>query len=400
MTKRFSYRAVSASGAARRGALAASSRADALRALARSGAIVTELRHEPAGAQSAGGRPPRRFALLAIKQLAVMSAAAVDLLDAIEIVAASTPSAAMREAMRATDTLLRQGERLGPALQRAAPFYPPYVYALVSAGEASGRLPQVLREAARQLEFDQRLARDVVNALTYPAFLVASGALSVAFLFYAVVPRFSDMLRGAGAELGPLSEFVLDLGVGFHDNAVSILIAVGIAAGGLVAAMQSPAARRSLAAAAYALPGLSGLLRARDRTTWARIMAMAIGAGLDVTEAASLAASAIPESRLRRAVLASVPALRAGASVDAAFLAAAVLSPVDASLVRAGQHSGALGEMFAAVADRNEENLRDVLKRLTLVLEPAAIGFVALMIGAIVLTLVSTLAGIYESVGR
>jgi general secretion pathway protein F len=91
--------------------------------------------------------------------------------------------------------------------------------------------------------------------------------------------------------------------------------------------------------------------------------------------------------------------LRSGRPVDEAFVNAGVLAPVDASLVRAGQRSGALAEMFRNVADRNENSMRDALKRLTVLVEPIAIGLVALMVGAIVIGLVSALTSIYESIG-
>ena len=55
--------------------------------------------------------------------------------------------------------------------------------------------------------------------------------------------------------------------------------------------------------------------------------------------------------------------------------------------------------MFRAVAERNDESMRDALKRFTLIVEPLSIAAVASLIGVIVLGLVSALAGIYESIG-
>lgn len=141
------------------------------------------------------------------------------------------------------------------------------------------------------------------------------------------------------------------------------------------------------------------MLLTRQRAAWSRIMALALAAEVDVLEATTLAAQALPVGKTQQGALAAIPMLRAGRPLDEAFLKSQALSQIDASLVRAGQRSGALAEMFRAVADRNDEDMRDALKGFTAILEPAAIAVVAGLIGAIVLGLVSALASIYDSIG-
>lgn len=398
--RQFRYRAVGPDGAQTADTIAAETRADALRRLSRDRKTVLELVEvAAAGGTSQKTGATHDEAVLALRQLAVMTRAGVDLLEALEIIAASLPGKGIAEALRAASTLLRQGERLAAALQQAAPFYPPHVYALVRAGEASGKLPDVLEEAARQMAFERRVSRDVTNALVYPGFLVASGFLSIGFLFYVVVPRFAVMLANARADVGGFSALILGTGVFFHDNALVIIVALIVAIAAAAAFAATPEGRRAFSAIGHATPGLRALLLTRQRAAWSRIMALALAAGVDVLEATLLAAQALPEGKIKQDALAAIPMLRAGRPVDEAFSKTNTLSAVDASMVRAGQRSGALAEMFRAVADSNDEDMRDALKRFTLILEPIAIAVVAGMIGSIVLGLVSALASIYDAIG-
>lgn len=400
-SRRFHYRALDSDGAAIADSIMADTRADALRRLARERKVVLNLSEagDDATRGASNARVSHDEASLALRQLAVMMRAGVDLLEALDIIAASLPGRPIADALRATIALLRQGDRLAKALNQGAQFYPAYVYALIRAGEASGRLPLVLEEAARQMAFEQRVRRDIQNALVYPAFLVASGVASVGFLFYVVVPRFADMLRNARADLSGLSAFVIDAGVTFHDNVLVISGTVALVVLAVTAFVSTAEGKNTFSALAHATPGLRSLLRTRQRAAWSRIMAIALAAGVDVLEATGLAAGALPDGKQKQGALASITALRGGRPVDEAFLSSGALSVVDASLIRAGQRSGAMGEMFRAVADRNDEEMRDALKRFTLILEPVAIAIVASMIGAIVLGLVSALAGIYDSIG-
>jgi general secretion pathway protein F len=397
--RRFRYRAIGADGAQVSDSVIATTRADALRVLAREQKTVLDLREAAGATQVGGGSVSHEEAALVLRQLAVMMRAGIEILEALDTIALSFQGRPVADHLRATAISLRQGERLANSLRSGAPFYPAYVYALIAAGEASGRLPLVLEEAARQMAFELRVGRDVQNALVYPAFLVVSGSLSVMFLFYVVVPRFAEMLRNTRTEMNGLSAFVLNVGVAFHDHALLILISLALSAVGLAAFASTAEGKRALSALAHAMPGLGALLRTRQRAAWSRIMALALAAGVDVLEATTLASLAAPEGRLKSGAQASITALRAGRPVDEAFLKSGTLSVIDASLIRAGQRSGAMGEMFKAVADRNDEEMRDALKRFTLILEPVAIGVVATMIGMIVLGLVSALAGVYDSIG-
>lgn len=397
--RRYVFRAVANNGQTTTQTVEAPTRADAMRRAMQSGLTVLDLREEAPAAPLRRRKITRDHAILILRQLSVMIGAGVQLLDAIDTLATSLPGTEASEKLRTAAQALRRGDRLGDALEEALPIYPAYVYGLVRAGDASGKLARVLEEAAQQLAFERRVERDILNALAYPAFLVVSGALSVGFLLYAVVPRFATMLTNTRSTPTGISRFILDLGVAFNANAPVILTVLASLIVVFVAAARTRAVQAMLSQLAHATPGLSHLLAARQRTTWSRVAALSLDAGVGILDAIALAAGALPEGRLKAAVRGAIPALRAGRGIDTAFREAGAISEIDASLMRAGQRSGALPKMLHTIADRHEEDLRDSVKRLTVIVEPLAIATVALMVGGIVLALASALVGVYETIG-
>lgn len=398
--RRFTYVAPDQTGRLATRTLYARDRADALRRLSEDGAAPLSLSDaEPAttllGAQSISVDE----ASLVLRQLAVMIGAGVDLLEAIEAAATALDGRVISGQLRGVALALRRGDPFAAALATHAPSYPAYVLALLRAGEESGRLGQALDEAARQMKSEARLTRDIQNALVYPAFLVLSGALSVSFILYAVVPRFADMLGAARTDLDALSAFILALGMGFHQRAPLIVASVATFAVAVVAFARTADGKHILSRLALATPVLGPLLRARQHASWSRIMAILLAAGLDVLTATRTAADTLSDGPLKRGAVAAIAQLRAGRSVDQAFLSTNTLSPIEASVIAAGSRSGALPAMFEAIAQKSEEDTRDALKRFTAILEPLAVAIVAGFIGAIVVGLVSALAGIYETVG-
>ena len=371
----------------------------ALRRLTADGLVV--IRMDPVTAPAgAGAQRDMRFGerVLVMRQLALMLNAGVPLLEALETVCAGIEAGKGRRQFEAAITALKRGDSFSHAFAAHVTGFPFYVHALAGVGEASGRIGAVLRDAADQMAYEERLRRDFTNALTYPAFLACAGLSAVGFIFIEIVPRFSAMIGSRTQHMPWMSRAVLTVG----DYVSSHLLLVGLAAAGLAGAIAamvgSPGARRRLYAFGHRTPLVGRLLRTREIASWARLTAFALQNGVELLTAAALAREATPEGPLRTGLALFETDLKAGVAVDVSLGRNTALSAMDLSLLRVGQRSGALPAMFAALADKYDGELKDTLKRVTSLLEPTAVGLIAVMVGVIALSLVMALSSIYDTV--
>lgn len=400
---RFAYRAVRTDGETLSSTINAPDRATALRKLAQTNLTVISLeRTGRAGAERRGWRRNRAGETerrLVLKQLAIMVRAGVDLLEALETARSGLPEGLTRDGLGDVAARLRRGEKIAPAMAAAMPEYPRYVTALIAAGEASGELDRVMDEAGAQMTAEARIRRDVKAALVYPTFLVCAGLLVMGFLFYVVVPRFSAMLGPQRETLTGLPNLVITIGETFSAMGPFALLVVALPVVAVQAAFSSTEGRQRIVSALSRVPGVRRLVAARQRIGWTRIMSFGISAGVGVLESARLAMESATDERVRGALGRAIREIRAGRPVSEAMGGAQLLTPLDLSLVRVGQRTGTLGQMFATIADVHEEQLLDMLKRATVIIEQLAIAFVASAIGVIVISLVSAMTSIYESIG-
>lgn len=394
----FTYRAVRPDGVTVRDVVRATDRAAAARRLTQNDLVVIELR-DADGRSGGATRVTDAERVTILRQLAVMTRAGVDLLEAIETIAAGIAPRPASERLRDVAGALRRGDPLARAFSEHLHGYPVYVYALIRAGEASGRLASVLAEAADQVAFEEQVRRDLSAALTYPMFLTCAGFAAVSFLLGVVAPRFAAMV-GDLSRIDAFPALILRSGLFVRENAVLALALVAVAATALWRAAQTPSVRARLLDVLRSVPGARAVLAARARMGWARVMGLALGAGLPVLDAAALARGSVADDvTFSRALTGAESALRAGRPLEVAFAQDNALAPIDASLVRAGAKSGALPAMFALIATQHESNLRVALKRTTVIVEQVAIALVASAVGAIVIGLVTALTGIYETIG-
>ena len=144
----FRYHAVGRDGRAVVDVVRAADERAALRRLSDEGLTVTRVDELAAGRRALASRGLRLSErVLIMRQLALMLEAGVPLLEALETVTQGIESQSGRGQFEAVIAALRHGEPLGKALAEHAPGFPFYVYPMADIGEASGRVPDVLRQA-------------------------------------------------------------------------------------------------------------------------------------------------------------------------------------------------------------------------------------------------------------
>ncbi|MEJ8406347.1 type II secretion system F family protein [Brevundimonas vesicularis] len=381
-----------------KGILTAADETAVLRRLAADGMTVVNVR---AAARKSDGqnrdlRPAER--VLVLRQLGLMLEAGVSLLEAMDTVAQGMQAQKGRTQFNAVIAALRNGESFGAAMEERAPGFPAYLYAMARVGEASGRIAEVLKQAAEQMAYEDRLRREFANAMTYPAFLLMAGLGAVAFIFTQVVPRFGAMIGEDRSRVPAVSRWVLSAG----EYANAHLPLIGIVAGTIVALgiiiVTNPSVREKTYTLAHGFVVIGTVIQAREIAAWARLTAFALTNGVPLLQAVALARAAVPIGPFRQGLNQLETDLKAGLTLDASLAAHTKLEAMDLSLLRAGQRSGAVGSMFGFMADNYENRLRDNMKRMTSLLEPAAIGAISLIVGFVALSLVLALSSVYEGV--
>ena len=395
----FQYEAAGRDGRMVKGLIGAADEAVAMRRLAADG--LTVVRIKPAAAAKAEGRERGLRTgerVLVLRQMALMLEAGVSLLEALDTVAQGMQARKGKRQFQAAIGALRRGDSLGDALEEHVPGFPDYVYAMARVGEASGRIADVLKEAAEQMAYEDRLQRDFANAMTYPAFLGFAGVAAIGFIFTQVVPRFATMIGDDRENIPAMSRWVLETGEFANANLGVVGIGALLLVGAIFFIVTNKAFRERAYTVAHGLPVVGDVIQAREIASWARLTAFALNNGVPLLSAAALARAAVPIGPFRQGLDLLDSDLRAGMTLDASLGAHTKLEAMDLSLLRAGQKSGAIGAMFGFMADNYEARLRDRMKRMTALLEPMAIGIISIVVGFVALSLVLALSSVYEGV--
>ncbi len=131
-----------------------------------------------------GSRAPLKTLAVLCKSLATMLHSGVALLKTLEIASRKTGNAGCRRRLFAVREEVRQGTDIAQALREQGGYFPELVVDMVSVGEQTGSLPEVLDALADHYENVLRLRRLLVGMIAWPAIQLVAAILIVAGVIF------------------------------------------------------------------------------------------------------------------------------------------------------------------------------------------------------------------------
>lgn len=385
----FAYAARDPSGAERRGVLVAEDRSALVERLRRQGWLVLEIEpSEGTDGSAPEGRPD--FSLRrptqadvehALRQLALMLDSGLTLLDALRQAARHARRRPLRRALERTARRIEQGSSFHEALAGEGRAFPPLVLELVRAGEQSGMLEEALRRAAGHLEKARRLRGQLAHALFYPSIVVALTTLVAGFMVTYVVPKLEGFLVASGKRLPAITQALLDVSHVFVAWGPTLAILLASTMIALLVLDRTPAGRRAIDRALYALPVLGAVRRLASTALFARSLGVLLQNGIPLVHALETVRRVAPRPVLADSVAAALREVEQGRALHEGLEGAHALTPVVVRMVSIGEQSGSLDRVLLDAAGFHEAELERWIRRATVLVEPVLTITVGVIVG-------------------
>lgn len=123
------------------------------------------------------------------RTLSILSSSGVPVLDALKIGGSVINNMPMREAVEAAAVRVREGAAIGRSLAQSN-LFPPMSIHLISSGESSGELDQMLERAATHQESEMDSLLGTMLSVLEPALIVVMGLMVLAIVMAILLPIF------------------------------------------------------------------------------------------------------------------------------------------------------------------------------------------------------------------
>ena len=333
------------------------------------------------------------------QQLATLLGAGQPLDRALSILLELPEDEAAKRTISDIREAVRGGASLSTALDRQHGAFSRLFVNMVRAGEAGGSLHETLQRLADYLERARALQARVINALVYPAILLAMVGLSLLFLLGYVVPQFSAMYDSLDADLPWFSQAVLGVGVFVRDWWIVLLAIPVLLLLWLDRKRRDPAFM--LKFDGWLLRNkLAGALAAKlDTARLARTLGTLLRNGVPLLPALGIARNVLDNRVLANDVDAAAEEVKNGIGLSAALGKGKRFPRLALQMIQVGEESGALDAMLLKTADTFEQETSIAMDRLLAALVPAVTLVLATVVGMVILAVLSPIYDLTSVIG-
>jgi general secretion pathway protein F len=394
----FQYRAYDPSGNRISGVIEAPDSETALAQLRSSGCTPVRLANQDTGRQP-DGAPIRGLTLQELEfitgELALLLKNGLRIDRALNVVRNSSARPSTIALMEELSRGMRGGQELAQALAARESLFGRLYINLVAVGETTGNLPQVFEGLARDLRFRLALRNKVLEAITYPAFVVGVSVLAIAFIFAFIVPRLA-VIFDEFETLPWYTQVLLTTAHWFDQHLLTLIASLLMLGVALWQAWQRPGLRAYLETVLLAIPGLRALTVLLARIRFSAGMGLMLGHGVKLEEAMRLAPGSVQNQALRASLERARDEVRRGDALSRALARTPLFPRVFTSLVEVGEESGELAPIFDEIASRSRDEYERWVSRFTSLLEPAMIVLMGLVVGSIVIVLLLSVVAVQD----
>lgn len=337
------------------------------------------------------GRPKtpvgRSEFLLFNQQLASITKAGIPLDRGLRELAGDVSSRSMRKLILEIADDLTAGVPVDKAVEQRQKHFPPLYGRILRAGVETGRLSEMLTSLNRHLEVGTRTRRIIIEALAYPAVVLAASAIIVTYLLVTIIPSFSDVLTDMtdGRQGLPwLTEMLFRASENVMVFWTGVFIVLGVAAVVTMLLSASPAGRRSKEGLLLKVPVLGRIFRCGILARVAEAMGLLINAGCTMPQCLRLSAGASGSEKMKLECEMLAGGIEQGSAIMEAGHVCRMMPRLFLYSMQLGSQRNELQDNLCSLSQMYSEQTRCLQANLQAILLPVLI----ILLGGIISTIV------------
>ncbi len=344
------------------------------------------------------GSVTRRDLIIFCFHLEQMTAAGVPLLEGLSDLRDSTENPRFRAVVADLIENIEGGEQLSEAMARYPVVFDRTFHALITAGERSGKLPEVFKNLSDSLKWQDELAAQTKKIIMYPLFVGTIVIGVTFFLMIFLVPQLVSFIKNMGGEL-PLYTTALIFISGIFVNYWYLILALPIL--GFISLKllikNNPLARYRFDGYKLRIWLVGPILHKIILSRFTTFFALMYAAGITILDAIQLSEEIVNNEVIADGLRRARQMISEGQGVTAAFQSTGIFPPLVIRMLKVGESTGQLDTALHNVSYFYNREIKEMIERVQALIEPIMTVVLGLILGWVML---SVLGPIYDLISK
>ncbi|MDR0591314.1 MAG: type II secretion system F family protein [Candidatus Nomurabacteria bacterium] len=356
--------------------------------------------HEDQGGllQKINGRIPVKDKIVFTRQLATLIGAGLPLTQSLHTVLDQTQNKAFKAIIEDIVTTVESGKSLGESFGKHPDVFNKVYLSLVAAGEVSGTLDDSLKRIAAQQEKDAAMMSKIKGALTYPIIVVFVIFGVMAFMLFTVVPQVEKLYEDMGEQLPFLTQIMVGAAnflLGFWW--LVLIMVVGLVLG-LRQYLKTESGIKFSDTFKLNVPLFGGLFKRLYMARFTRTAQTLLATGVAMLDTLHISGEATSNTIVQQSIENAAEKVKAGKPLSVAIKDQDYILPLVPQMAGIGEQSGKIDEMLGKAAQVYEDELDEMIRTISTMIEPILMVLLAVMAGGMIGAILFPIYGLVNSV--
>ncbi len=305
----------------------------------------------------------------------------------------------MRAVVEAVTADVQSGISFTDALRKHPRVFSEIFISMIAAGEASGKLEEVLKRLATQLKKDHQLIAKVRNALTYPIIVVVAMIGIGIAMFILVIPKLIEIFQESRVEL-PLPTRLLIATSNFMAHQwyvvlVSTIVAIFI----LNRLWRNEKSRRWIDILMLRLPIVGPIIKKIHLARFTRTLSSLLSTDIHIVECFQIISKTLSSRPYRETISRAAEQLKTGVNISKVLASQPRLfPPLLLQMTTVGEQSGTLDQITGEVANFYEADVDDTMSNLSTIIEPVLMLILGVVVALLAVSVILPIYSLTEAI--
>jgi general secretion pathway protein F/type IV pilus assembly protein PilC len=288
--------------------------------------------------------------------------------------------------------LIKNGSSFSNALSRYPETFHEIYLSMVKSAEQSGCLYDAFSQLTSLISKQQKLKKQLLASLAYPAFLGSFCLIVIGALFFFVIPSMKELFEGRS--LHPLTSIVISISNFLQTQILWIASFLLLIVSALYALSRRKNFRIQMGLWLLEVPYIKKIIMQSALIRFFRAMYMLLNGGVTLVEALYFAKKVVSNSAFLALIEETSVQVVEGRKISQLFSEAHFIPPLVIRMLAIGEETGNMGLMMGNMAEIFEEELDRDLQQLATFLQPAVLLFLGVVVGVVVLSILLPLTDV------
>ena len=326
--------------------------------------------------------------------LATMLNAGVSLVKALKVLAQQTSSKKLQKVLGIVTANIENGQSLSDSMREFPLIFNGAQIGMINSGEASGKLNQILLQLAEQTERSTGMKSKIRNAMMYPGLILTFVIVAGLVMMYYIVPQITEIFKDSGVDLPLSTQFIVFLSDFLKEktlgipNLANVFIALFLVVASFFKWKRTVSGRKLWDKFVLKMPLFGTLTKKSVLAQFCQSISALTSSGISIIKSLRIVSEIVDNEVYKERILLISEDVKRGISIGENLKDDTDLFPVMvASMISVGEQTAQLDTVTEKIAMFYQDEVDDMIKNLSSLLEPFIIVFIGIGVGFLVYAL-------------